>query len=301
MTVLNIANDGYFNVLIVLYRAIAVYGPMEKDRLLTLCSAGPNSDPNRLRQTLNRWTQFGLFVEEKNKIDLVSDIKKKGAGNRKSGRHDDSLLTSQVRHILFRDKNNERFWDKEKTLCADLTRGLAFLLAQDIYTTDLGSHAKVQKIEQLQVPDEDRRILQNDVRWNGLRSWGNYLGFIWQGNALIIDPTRALREDLRLVFGSAETLSATDFILRIADVLPVLDGGRYRVEVESALDTVHWKKPSREDLLSTSLSRALWRLNQSGHLLFETRADAGDGRSLQRSDGQDWIRFTHVRISGGNK
>lgn len=301
MTVLNIASDGYFNVLIVLYRAIDTFGAMEKDRLLTLCSAGPDSDTTRLRQTLTRWTQLGLFIDQEGQIDLSSEIKKTKPTKGNKASSETTLLPHHVRRKVFQAENNEGFWDSERTLCADLTRGLAFLLAQDIYSVDIGSHVAIQQIEKLQVRDEDRRILQNDVRWNGLQSWGRYLGFLWQGNRRFIDPTRALREDLSLVFSDTEILSATDFMSRVADVLPVLDGGRYRIEVESVLDPASWKKPTREDLLSTSLSRALWRLTQNGDLFFETRADAGDGRTLQRSEGQDWIRFTHVRFTRGEK
>lgn len=301
MTVLNIANDGYFNVLMALYRTIETFGSMEKERLLTLCSAGPDSDATRLRQTLTRWIQLGLFIEQNEQISLLSDIKKLTKKNKNSGTYDETCIPIQIRNILFQSKNNEGFWDSEGTLCADLTRGLAFLLAQDIYSVDIGSHVSVQQFEQLQVRDEDRRILQNDVRWNGLRSWGRYLGFLWQGNTLFIDPTRALREELPLIFSDAEILSASDFMLRIANVLPVLDGGRYRIEVESVLDHANWNRPAREDLLSTSLSRALWRLSQNGDLIFETRADARDGRSLQRSGGKNWDRFTHIRFTRGGK
>ena len=175
------------------------------------------------------------------------------------------------------------------------------MLAQDIYMVDIGSHVAIQQFEQLQVREEDRRILQNDVRWNGLRSWGRYLGFLWQGNALMIDPTQALREDLPLIFSDTVTLSATDFMSRVAEVFPVLDGGRYRIEVESVLDSSNWRKPEREGLLSTSLSRALWRLDQGGELVLVKRADTKDGRVLQRAGGLDWINFTHVRYTGMSK
>ena len=297
MTVLNIASDGYFNVLIVLYRAIVTYGPMSKDRLLTLCSAGSDCDSSRLDQTLNRWTQLGFFIERGDKLELSSETFESASGQ---GNVDplNTVLPSQLRHILFKEQNNKNFWDREGTLAADLTRGLAFLLAQDIYAVDLSSHPSVQRFEQRQVSDEDRRILQNDVRWNGLRSWGRYLGFLWQAEKLWIDPTRALREDLSLVFGDKEVLSATDFMRRVAEVLPVLDGGSYRKEVEAALDKSQWQQPARDDLLSTSLSRAIWRLIRAGIVSFENRADSGDRRSLQRADGNDWLSFTHLRLKG---
>ncbi len=296
MTVLNIASDGYFNVLIVLYRAVFTFKPMDKETLVSICSAG--IDDSRLTQTLNRWLQLGLFVEKENKIYFTHANNTKNNKNKIIESRD---ISRNLRRVLFEEKNNDNFWSSEGTLSADLTRGLSFLLAQDIYHVEISSHANVQNIEQMQVKDDEYRILQNDVRWNGLRSWGIYLGFLWQGNVLIPDPTRAIYEEIELIFNNIETLTATDFMHRLAEVLPVLDGGQYRLEIESILEQSHWKKPLRDDLISTSLSRALWRLRQRGVLSFDNRSDAIDGRTLQRADGQDWLKFTHVSIVGETK
>lgn len=301
MTILNRANDGLFNVLIVLFRAISEFGPMPKDNLIKLCSSGPDSDSTQIQNTLRRWTQIGLFQEEGDNIEFSQDIKASKPKFNLSDINERIYLTRILRRLIFKEQNNQRFWDREKSLCADLTRGLAFLMAQDIYDVSLSSHKKVEKCESLQLDDENKRILQNSTRWDGIRAWGPYLGFIWVGETVMIDPTRALKEDLPLIFDGTETLLANDFMSRVAKVLPVLDGGNYRLEMESKLAEAHWRKPNREDLLSTSLSRAIWRLKQSGDLFYEARADAADGRSLQRSGGQDWDRFTHVRIVGDGK
>lgn len=296
MTVLNIANDGYFNVLIALYRAVYTFKPMDKETLISSCSAG---DDERLKNTINRWLQLGLFVEKENKIILSEDYEKPIKRNKDLTNRD---ICKMLRKVLFKEENNNNnFWSSSKSLSADLTRGLSFLLAQDIYDANISSHSNIQSIEQKQVTNEDYRILQNDVRWNGLRSWGIYLGFLWKGNKLIPDPTRALYEELDIIFKKVETFSSTDFIIRIAEVLPVLDGGKYRCQVEEILDQSNWKKPDREDLLSTSLSRALWRLRQRGVLKFENRSDAIESRTLQRSDGKDWLKFTHISYVGENE
>ena len=301
MTILNQTNDGLFNVLIVLFRAISEFGPMPKDNLIKLCSSGPDSDSKDIKNTLKRWTQIGLFQEKGGNIELSHDIQVSKPKSKLSESNERVYLTRIIRRLIFNEQNNQRFWDNKNSLCADLTRGLAFLMAQDIYELTLSSHKKVEKCESLQLDDESKRILQNDTRWNGIRSWGPYLGFFWVGETVMIDPTRALKEDLPLIFDGTETLLASDFMSRVAKVLPVLDEGKYRTEMESNLVEAHWRKPNREDLLSTSLSRAIWRLKQSGDLFYEARADAVDGRSLQRSGGQDWDRFTHVRIVGDGK
>lgn len=295
MTVLNVASDGYFNVLIALFNALAKSGPMPKERLLNLCSAGPDSDFSRLRQTLTRWTQFGLFSERGEEIEIAS----RRPGSEKSKIFVDGSEAQElpwvVRRVVFREENNANFWESTGALCADLTRGLAFLLAQDIYAVGLTGLASVQELEGNQFSEAAGRILQNDVRWNGLRSWGRFLGFFWDGESLMIDPTAALRADLPLVFGDSEVLSAGEFTTRVAEVLPVLDGGRYRLMVEQALNRRYWHPAAREDFLSTSLSRALYRLWRGEILSFETKADARDSRVLQGVNAKELLRFTHIR------
>lgn len=288
MTILNTASDGFFNVLIVLQRTVARDGSLERDQLLGRCKTAPDADDQRLRQTLLRWTQLGLFEEQDNKITLA-------AGDR-----DPERLPTRCRELLFRADNNQNFWDSEGTRAADFTRALAFVLAQDIYTADFETHASVQALEQGQIRDAGRRILQNDVRWNGLRFWGDYLGFFWVDHRRWPDPTAAVREELPAVFGTARELPAAGFLDRLVGRLPVLDGGRWRVEVEQALDPATWQRPAQDKLLSTSLSRALWRLAQpGGSIRLESRADAIEGRILQGAAGRHWRTFTHVLPTAG--
>ncbi len=289
MTILNTASDGLFNVLIVLHRTLATHGPMDKDRLIRLCSPAESPNKDQVGQTLRRWTQLGLFRAMENDKLTLDKLDK-----------NPEQLPAICRRLLFSDENNERFWDNEGARAADFTRALAFILAQDIYVNEFSTHREVQVLEQDQFRDEARRLLQNDTRWNGLRFWGDYLGFFWEDQRRWPDPTAAIREELPEIFGKQNELPAQDFITRLGERLPVLDGGRYRLEVEAALEPAEWQPPTRPDLLSTSLSRALWRLSRSGGpLRLEKRADAGDGRTLQRAGGRDWQTFTHVLLAQG--
>ena len=288
MTILNTASDGFFNVLIVLHRTVAQHSSIDRNRLLRLCS-GNDNDSKRLRETLNRWTQLGLFHASDNgtlKLD-------------KADKNPDRL-PSICRRLLFSEINNQNFWDNENNRAADFTRATAFILSQDIYASKFDTHAVVQALEQRQVRDETRRILQNDVRWNGLRFWGDYLGFFWVDHRRWPDPTTAIREELGEVFDKEKELTALDFIAQLSERIPVLDGGRYRLEIENILDTTEWQRPTRPDFLSTSLSRALWRLAQpGGPLRLESRADTSKGCTLQRAGGREWRTFTHALLTDG--
>ncbi len=292
MTVLNTPSDGSFNVLVVLFRALIDLGPTEPDELLAFCSAGLPEQPDRLKHTLNRWSGLGLFQNAEGRITLAQEFKM--PKSRPSAAQE---LPGFLRRLVFRQDNNERFWDSEGSKSADLTRGLSWLLAQDIYATKVGNTAAIQALESHQLADPARRLVQNSTRLEALRVWGLALGFLWNADDPIVDPTVAIGEDLPLIFGSSTELNAADLHARIAAVLPVLDGGTYRTQVEGALDATNWRRPSSPELLSTALSRALWRLDDQSRLTLEHRSDPGSIRVLQRADGQEWKTFSHARIA----
>ena len=292
MTVLNTPSDGSFNVLVVLFRALIDLGPTEQNELLAFCSAGLPEQPQRLKDTLNRWSELGLFKDTEGRISLAEEFKI--PKSRDCAVHE---LPSFIRRLVFQRDNNERFWDSEGSKSADLTRGMAWLLAQDIYTTRVGDTAAIQELESRQLADPTRRLVRNSTRLEALRVWGLALGFLWNAGDPMVDPTTAIGEDLPLIFGSSAELNAADLHTRIAAVLPVLDGGTYRMQVEGALDAASWRRPSSPEFLSTALSRALWRLNDQGHLTLEHRSDAGIIRVLQRANGREWMTFSHARIA----
>jgi hypothetical protein len=294
MSVLNTASDGYPNVLVVLYRALVAYGPMSRDRLLGLCSF-PGTESERPGQTLTRWMQLGLFRLDDEEVSIAdigwSPVAKPGELATAT-----AALPATARRVLFLEANNERFWDADKSRSADLSRGLSWLLAQDIYDVVLDGN-ELKKLETTQIADQMRCIVQNDVRLNGLLAWARYLGFLSTVDAPIIDPTEALRQDLPALLGDAREMTAIGFLERLALMLPVLDGGGYRRQVEELLLPATWRRPS-DGMLSTALSRALWRLQAANLLLLESRSDAIDSFALQRRGGYEWMRFTHV-LPGG--
>lgn len=295
MTLLNIASDGYYNVLVAVYRALIAEGPTNKTSLIEMCSDQSDKSKARLSNTINRWTQLGLFQEDGEVVSTAPELDEY-LGARKKLDQATKLLPFVVRRIVFKKENNERFWDVEKSRAADLTRAFSWLLTQNIYELDVGTHAEVASLEAQQLKDQNLKFLNNDVRFNGARTWASFLGFTWQSKAIMVDPTRAILEDLQLVFRSDKELTAETFVDRLAIILPVLDGGKYRVMLEEVLDPAIWQKPSRPEILSTSLSRSLWRLESLGRIRLASRSDTIDHRVLLRSGGRTWKPFTHVRM-----
>jgi hypothetical protein len=292
MTVLNLQSDGIFNVLIVVMRTLVQFGPKTKDSLLKLCGAETGKiEPGRLSNVLNRWEQLGLFSSEGGAIQIREPY------NSQFGATPDlaeARLPSIARRVALLPENNDRFWEQEESRAADLTRGLSWLLAQDIYEIDTGRHDSISRLENEQLIDESQCILRNDTRWNGLQAWMIYLGFARGGAQLSPDPTAAVKDALSDVFDDEETMTATEFVERLAAVLPVLDGGAYRVKLEEALDPASWRRPA-DGHLSTSLSRSLKRLAAEGVIAMEARHDFEEGWMLTGFRGAEWGRVTHVR------
>ena len=203
-------------------------------------------------------------------------------------------LPKIVRMIALSPENNERFWEADGNRSADLCRGLSWILAQNVYSIDTSSHAKIQPVENDQIPDLSQRIFQNDTRWNGLRTWMVYLGFGRPGAQVSIDPTEALRDALPEIFGQETILTAPAFVSRAAEILPVLDGGVYRRKMEAVLNHARWAAPA-DGHVSTSLSRAIQRLDREALIAPEQRSDSDGGITLHGSSGKVWREITHIR------
>lgn len=292
MSLLNITNDGLHNVLVALCGALLLEKgrAAESDLLHKVAPAGIVHEQGKMaRQTLNRWVELGLLVRTDEHISFspqywpVGKIKQAELVN---------TVRRTARKCALARENNSNLWATEGAKAADLTRSLALLLAQDVYRTDFGD---LERLENEQVVNAELRLVRNDTRLNGLKKWSHFLGFVRQGSAEDIDPTVAVRESIGDWMPGAERLSANDFISRLAQDLPVLDGGEYRREVEEKLDRTHLFLPSAGQL-SASLSRALLALRANNELAWEKLSDAvGENLTLTGRDGpREDLRFTEI-------
>lgn len=293
MSVLNQASDGLFNVLIVLVRVIIRFGPRSREDLLRACGADIASvSTSMLTNTLNRWAELGLFEIRDGMVSLA-DPHRAALGS--TADVAEERLPKVARTIALASDNNLRFWENERAKSADLSRGIAWMLAQDIYELDTTTKG-LQEHETLQFRGKTSTIVQNDTRWAGLRTWMGYLGFGREGSPWQVDPTEALRDALPDIFATDRTLPASEFVERAAKVFPVLDGGAYRQEVETALKDTAWVGP-REGMLSTSLSRAVQRLDREKAIELKHESDTEDALSLSGSNGRIWRDITHFALT----
>lgn len=294
MSILNRPSDGQHSVLVVICKYLLHRKKASREEILAEC-APPElvGDQKPVRQTLNTWKKLGLFQEESGTYFVAPDL----APEFRNPTGGLAALPRVARTVALRVENNNVFWESEGSLAADFTKAVSWALAQDVYTMP-STYSQVEAIEQRQIRDTSRRIFQNNTRWNGLRAWAPFLGFGWtakgSNNADLFspDPTVAVRDSLASVFQRDQELPAAEFLLRLSNILPVLDGGNYRRDVEASLSSESWQAPKAHEV-STSLSRAILRLHLEGSITLPPPRGDADKMDLL-GQGRVMRTFSHV-------
>jgi hypothetical protein len=286
MSLLNLTSDGLPNILVVLYATLAKSrSPItSKDLLEAVVPEFVVKDPRLARTTLNRWIELGVFKMDPDSEVLTLD--RAPATDMKSEADIVRAVRMAARRVALSQDNNVDLWAREAARAADLSRSLAWLLAQDIYRV---GDENLFALANDHLRGTDYTLMQNEARASGLKSWGHFLGFIRHSGAVDVDPTIAIAEVLPECIAPGEGLPARQLVERIAQVLPVIDGGAYRAAVleklrDNALPHL------QSDQLSASLSRAMFGFMVDQTLLFENRADVGSGIVLT---GRDGLRADH--------
>ncbi|WP_244814746.1 protein DpdG [Caballeronia sp. Lep1P3] len=302
MSITNLASDGLHAHMIVLARALSKQGPLTKDDLISVCAppaddSGKEPELNRLRASLGRWTEIGLFSNEHGVVRITTERQRGETIDEWTER-----LPAICRRLMLRPEHCLPLWEPNlaKTeegagRVADFTRALSWALAQDIYSLP---NINLEQVERAQVLSPYFIIMNFSNRLPGFRAWARYLGFATGGdNNFFVDPTEAVRAELEHVLTKETTTLANTFVDALAERIPVVDRGEYRRQVEETLKPSIWRRvPS--DHLSMSLSLALRRLELDGTIALERRADAGSTLSLTGRAYRTWGRFTHVRLLG---
>lgn len=288
MTILNHPSDGLHPELIVVARTVALEGSIDQESLVKVCTVA--GETTRVNGALSRWSRLGLFRRDGEKIQLSEPF------TRKRGQSIDDWtdgLPSACRRLALASENCLPLWGDNQGVSADFAKGIAWMLAQDIFELSR-TWKDIQSLEDAQVKGE--KIMQNDTRLMSLRFWARYCGFATgDSRSFFMDPTIAVRSALDELRGEATTFDAKTFIAELANLLPVLDGGEYRKQVEQRLNSAAWRAPAAKHL-SMSLSFALRRLDAEKSIALENMADAEEAFSLTGMGYRTVSRFTHVRI-----
>ena len=298
--ILNITNNGFRSVLVVVYRLLLQEKKLHRDKLISLCAPDTCVDPKTtsVQDVLTTWLDLGLFIETDGGVVINPEISK--------AELDENFLPKHARSRILAVENNQRFWEIDDCKASDFCRAVSWLLAQDVYGFDcLAWDDDAEVLIKGQLPDDDTLFGKNSTRWNGLKHWVAYLGFTWNSRyprvgSFVIDPTPVVRDALPRIFNSREKIEAPDFVRALAKEVPVLDGGSYRVMVEDRMlknsGEYAWKK-TPVGQLSTSLSRAILRLIDDGTIVGDVPlSDSSVRVSLTGREGRVVYQFSHFEL-----
>jgi hypothetical protein len=299
MSILNRPNDGLVSVLVAIVRSSIFLGTMPKSKLLEICcpkSLALFGEPKEFGlKTLNRWIELGLFtISDHEEIIIAEHFR----GKLRNANASITSIAEVVRQIVLLPLNNKNFWSNEENRSADFSRAVSWMLAQDVYDFVPTSYSQVEPKANEQANSAEVILFQNDTRWSAYVSWATFLGFgrSDSGKAtggFITDPTPAVACIVNSLLPKRNDLPIREFLNKLSDSLPVLDGGDYRKEVEGKLRPEKWKSPQEMDI-STSLSRALLRLQSQGTLRLEKHSDSDVQMNLIGRAGNVVDRVTHV-------
>lgn len=297
---------------------------MERETLIRLLAPsslgqGDAGQPGSraLSRTLIACRMIGLLVEERPGSDgqvmvyLNAAVRADGRDGR-GGRQ----FRSALRMLVLDEVLNGELWEESdggpsQEGARDLTRALSWFLAQDVFGPplwyeDTEASRSVDRLQSRQLATADR-VIVNDTRWQSFARWAPYLGFarpvvLRERDYLMPDPTPAVAEAVAAIAGDdvAGTVDLRSFLDRLAAILPVVDGGRYRRAVEERMIAPPWSRALPQGALSSSLATALLRLQDLVVLELVNKADYPQKMLFPDEAGQ-FTPYSHVTItnSGG--
>lgn len=311
-TLINRSNDGHFNILVVMYQNLLKKNTISLKDLINNCVPDAISIKD-FHNTLKTWTDLGLIVDKYGNLPQIkglreevlrtSDIELCLPEEYKLDCKYNNLsiilrnLPKILNRVIFLPENNENFWSSENNKSSDFTRSLSWILSQNIYDIKT-TYKDIEEIENHQILDKNCKFFQNDTRWAGFSDWTLALGWVWSSNKGIqIDPTEAIKLVLSEVFNNKKELSIEEFIKNLSDILPVIDNGKYRIEVEKVLNKQYWKEHNEKEL-SLSLSLGLKNLELQDYISFSKKSDSSSVYSIMQKEDKVWESISHISYIG---
>jgi len=231
--------------------------------------------------TLRELLGIGALEADDDDIRLpdVADARERGA------------MAALVRAQAMATEHEADLWERDAfgslllTGARDLVRALAWFLNLDVLTGPFDFLDTTPSLTNLQDLQLGERPIFNIERWRPFVRWARYLGFVsdyslYGGSgsstaAVFPDPNRAIAAVLpKIIDGGWAPLESV--IPRLAEKLPVLDGGVYRRAI------IERGAPEAQADCSPTLTLALRALAARG--VIELQEGAGDAPKLTLSD-----------------
>ncbi|EHG8284438.1 hypothetical protein J5259_004616 [Klebsiella oxytoca] len=295
MSIINNDRGGsQYAVLVAFYQVLkdSLKSTLPREKLMALCAPETlqtglaPSARSKASKELTAWLDLGLLSEEKVGETTQISLNASYFCNKKIP------LRQSVRRCLLSPENNRDLSLRDER-AVDLTLLSAMMLALDVYNNAEINSSNLETLVNQFLPDF--RINGNEVAIvPGYLSWLGYAQQISR-DSYTIDPTDAIREELPFLMRVGESLSIGEVLQRLSQALPVLDGGIYRQQVEERISRYGWQSLGG-DRLSTSLSRALVRLQFSGIINMKAESDASGAMQITGRKGRVIRAVTHLTL-----
>ena len=270
------------NRVAILYAMVQAAGVEGLDREALEATATPDTladDPepgvdNAFRQSLSAAEDIGLIRMESGRL-----------------RTDEAASTSFLEAV-------ERLSLNEPVSIVEakgwLAGAIGWLLCQDpLSPLSFGSSAARNRLRSQLGKNALDFGMTNDSRWQNVAYWARALGFAERApmsdEMIVPDPTRAMARHLDRLLQPGVRLPLRRFLGDLAELCPVLDGGRLRKEVETIAGVA--REPNA---ISDSMALALIRLRQRGVIELIESSDA-DRITV---DGASRLYVTHIAKGG---
>lgn len=298
MSIINSANPGsQINLLCIIYRVIyRNNNKLSLDEISNLCRPPnlPTKDDHQKRFGDN----LRFWMHESHQLWRESDESKLVLTLLTVSDTPEAIATATY-EVLFAERFDNIFVPKNHDT-TPLFRSLGVIMASDQYTV-----ASERTLDNKAVGDLFGKSLPkftpNDSEKKYVLAYGHFLGFleVVSSGRYIVDPTRAVRRVLVDLFGDDKLLDGTEFLSRLASLVPLLDGGTYRTQVEARMADIEGKRDSARSV-SLALSLALERLRLSAVIELISKSDDPDAFHMQVNGGERSVSSIRL-LEGGQR
>jgi hypothetical protein len=295
MAIINNAHPGSeISLLCQIYRVL-----LRNDRKLTLTDIGDLCRPENLPINENQRGKFHenlrFWMGEAHQL-WVEDDESRLTLTRVAESDQPRAIAIVTNEALYESITDDIFAG-ENYQTEKLFKGLGCLLASDRFSLESGRRMSNTELDTFFAENLPESIPNNSEK-PGLRSYGLFLGYLeTDSKGEYVDPTRAIAGVLDKVFSSADELPIREFLERLAKLLPVLDGGAYREQVESRMVGPLSADPSSSKI-SRGLSLSIERLKFAHVLSYSGQSDDPNVSYLQTPIGDKAISIIRHHNSG---
>lgn len=296
MSFINNANPGsQINLLCLIYRIIHEnHAKFTVEELQNYCAPrklfkSPDAE-KRFRGELSFWSisPHQLWsVDDQNRLYLDTPEPVSG--------YSYADVAHQLRHRLMEIEFGNILGSDDEYGASKAMRSFAYILTQDKFVL-FGDDLTTDNIDRSMSGNFGSYSLNNSEKSYFIQ-FCNFLGLSEKiGSKEHLDPTRLVRSFLKKAFQESKELKATAFIQRLSQLIPIIDNGKYNLEVKEVVGA----EVDTPNLLSAGLSHALNRLHEERIIQLPTLSDDSGAVILTLPDGAT-TQFSSVIFEGGDE